>query len=210
MMKYKYITLLFCFICFNQVYAQMKKVTDQTTLKSKLEQVASNLKSIESDFTQIKHLDVFNEDITSKGKFYYKHNDKICLNYAQPNNYLIVINGEKIKTVSEGKKNVMNLKSNKVMKEMRSMLAACMSGNISEMNDYNTEFFEDAKNYLIKVKPTNKSIQSYISGFDIYMDKKDLSVSKLRIQENGKNYTDYLFINKKFNTLIDDKKFSVQ
>lgn len=92
---------------------------------------------------------------------------------------------------------------------MRSMLAACMSGNISQISGYNMEYFEDANSYLIKIKPTNKSVQAYISGFDIYMDKKDMSVSKLRISENATDYTDYLFQNKKFNTLTDDKKFSV-
>ena len=161
------------------------------------------------DFTQIKHLDLFNEDITSKGKFYYRHNDKISLDYNSPTKYLIVINADKLKIVSDGKKNVVNLKSNKVMSEMRSMLAACMSGNISQISGYNMEYFEDANSYLIKIKPTNKSVQAYISGFDIYMDKKDMSVSKLRISENATDYTDYLFQNKKFNTLTDDKKFSV-
>ena len=201
------ITLILTTVCAMQ--AQMKKVTDIESFKKKVSEVATSVKSIESDFTQIKHMDIFNEDIKSEGRFYYKSDDKICLDYTKPNKYLIVINGEKIKTVSDGKKNVMNLKSNKVMKEMRSMLAGCMSGNLSQISGYQMEFFEDGNNYLIKVKPTNKSVQEYVTGFDIYMDKKDLSVSKLRISESGNNYTDYLFSNKKFNTLNDDKVFSV-
>ncbi|MDU1890198.1 MAG: outer membrane lipoprotein carrier protein LolA [Dysgonomonas sp.] len=187
----------------------MKKITDIDAFKKKIEQTASSVKSIESDFTQIKHLDIFDDNITSKGKFYYKHSDKICLEYTTPSKYLIVINGEKLKIVSDGKKNVMSLNSNKVMKEMRSMLASCMSGNISQVSGYQMEFFENAQQYLVKIKPTNKSVQEYISGFDIYFDKKDLSVSKLRISEAGNNYTDYLFTNKKYNSLNDEKKFSV-
>ncbi len=52
---------------------QMKKLTD---LKDFLKPVCckrlKNIESIESNFTQIKYLDVFDEKITSKGKFYYK------------------------------------------------------------------------------------------------------------------------------------------
>ncbi|MBK5720101.1 outer membrane lipoprotein carrier protein LolA [Dysgonomonas sp. Marseille-P4677] len=208
-MKHLYIYCLLIFTCLPQVNAQMKKMKDIDAFNKRIVQEAVSVKSIESDFTQIKHLDLFNEDITSKGKFYYKHSDKISLDYNHPTKYLIVINGEKLKIVSDGKKNVVNLKSNKVMTEMRAMLTACMSGNISRISGYSMEYFEDAGSYLIKIKPTNKSIQAYISGFDIYMDKKDMSVSKLRISENATDYTDYLFQNKKFNTLTDDKKFSV-
>ncbi len=208
-MKRLYIYFLLLFVCLLQINAQMKKLKDVDAFNKRVIQEAVSVKSIESDFTQIKHLDLFNENITSKGKFYYKHSDKISLDYSSPTKYLIVINGDKLKIVSDGKKNIVGLKSNKIMAEMRGMLTACMSGNISQISGYKMEYFEDTNSYLIKIKPTNKSVQAYISGFDIYMDKKDMSVSKLRISENASDYTDYLFQNKKFNTLTDDKKFLV-
>lgn len=208
-MKRLYIYFLLLFVCLLQINAQMKMLKDVDAFNKRVIQEAVSVKSIESDFTQVKHLDLFNENITSKGKFYYKHSDKISLDYSSPTKYLIVINGDKLKIVSDGKKNIVGLKSNKIMAEMRGMLTACMSGNISQISGYKMEYFEDTNSYLIKIKPTNKSVQAYISGFDIYMDKKDMSVSKLRISENASDYTDYLFQNKKFNTLTDDKKFLV-
>ena len=183
-MKRLYIYFLLLFVCLLQINAQMKKLKDVDAFNKRVIQEAVSVKSIESDFTQIKHLDLFNENITSKGKFYYKHSDKISLDYSSPTKYLIVINGDKLKIVSDGKKNIVGLKSNKIMAEMRGMLTACMSGNISQISGYKMEYFEDTNSYLIKIKPTNKSVQAYISGFDIYMDKKDMSVSKLRISEN--------------------------
>jgi len=38
---------------------------------------------------------MFDQDIISFGKFYYKTNDKMYLNYTVPRPYLIVINGNK-------------------------------------------------------------------------------------------------------------------
>lgn len=204
-----YNILFFIIILSVPLHAQMQPVKDIASIQQKIEQVAKDVKSIECDFVQTKHLEIFNEDIISKGQFYYRTEDKICLNYTNPSPYLMIINGEKIKIVSDGKKNIMNLKSNKVMKEMRGMLAGCMSGNLSEVKGYEMEFYEDKQFYLIKVKPTNKDIMAYITQFDIYMEKSDMSVSKLRITEAGANYTDYQFSNKKFNTLNDDSKFSI-
>lgn len=208
-MKRIFIYHVLFFTCLLQINAQMKKMKDVETFNKRVVQETVSVQSIESGFTQIKHLDLFDEDITSKGMFYYKQNNKISLEYSSPTHYLIVINGDKIKIVSDGKKNVVNLKSNPIMSEMRGMLTACMSGNISQLSGYVMDYFEDANSYLIKIKPTRKSVQGYISGFEIYMDKKDMSVSKLRISENAADYTDYLFQNKRFNTLTDDEKFSV-
>lgn len=192
-----------------QLNAQTKKIQNIEAFKQKINKVASSIKAIECDFVQTKHMEIFNEDIVSSGKFYYQNEDMICLDYLKPTKYTIVINGNKIKTVSDGKKNIVNLKSNKVMKEMRSMLAACMSGNITQISGYKMEYFEDVKFYLIKVIPTSQDVKSYISQFAIYMDKNDMSVSKLRITEAGNNYTDYQFKNKKFNQLTNESIFSV-
>lgn len=105
----------------------------------------------------------------------------------------------------------MNLTSNKMMNQMQDMLTACMIGDLSKLStDYELNYFEDQKNYLVKIKPVNTAVQAYIAGMDIYLDKKDMSVYKLRLSETATNYTEYIFRNKKFNSLTDEKIFSVR
>lgn len=205
------ISILIALLIFSvSLYAQMKKIENKQVFEQKLEQATKAVKSIESSFTQIKHLDVFDNDITLKGKFYYKHNDKMYLDYSGSLDYMIVINGDKLKIVDNGKKSTVNLTSNKTMKEMQGMLTACMSGDISLLSsDYDLEYFEDTKHFLVVVNPKSKVVQEYIKDFHIYFDKKDMSVDKLRISENATDYTDYIFSNKKFNSLQNDDKFSV-
>lgn len=190
---------------------QMKKLTDLKDFEARLLQEAKKIESIESSFTQIKYLDVFDEKITSKGMFYYRKSNKICMDYAQPMNYLIVINNNKLKIVSDGKKSITDLSSNKMMNQMQDMLTACMVGDLSQMSsDYAREYFEDARYYLVTIKPTNKAVKAYIDNIRIYLDKKDMSVHKLRLSETAANYTEYMFSNKKFNSLKDDAKFTIR
>lgn len=190
---------------------QMKKLTDLKGFEARLLQEAKKIESIESSFTQIKYLDVFDEKITSKGMFYYRKSNKICMDYAQPMNYLIVINNNKLKIVSDGKKSITDLSSNKMMNQMQDMLTACMVGDLSQMSsDYAREYFEDARYYLVTIKPTNKAVKAYIDNIRIYLDKKDMSVHKLRLSETAANYTEYEFSNKKFNSLKDDAKFTIR
>lgn len=77
-------------------------------------------------------------------------------------------------------------------------------------SSYQLEYFEDAHYYLVKIKPTNKAVQAYINGIEIWLDKKDMSVYKLRLSETATNYTEYEFYHKKFNSLKDETKFAVR
>lgn len=209
-MKYIISIIFLALASFTSLSAQMKKIDDRQSFEAKLAQATKAVSSIESSFTQIKHLDVFDNDITLKGKFYYKHNNKICLDYTGSLDYAIVINGDKLKIADNGKKAIVNLASNKTMKEMQGMLTACMSGDISQLSsEYELEYFEDSKYFLVIVKPKSKVVQDYIKDFHIYFDKKDMSVDRLRISENATDYTDYIFSNKKFNSLQNDEIFSV-
>lgn len=95
------------------------------------------------------------------------------MDYAQPMNYLIVINNNQLKIVSDGKKSIMDLHSNKMMNQMQDMLTACMVGDLSNMSPgYALEYFEDAHYYLIQIKPVSKAVKAYINQIQIYLDKK--------------------------------------
>lgn len=208
----KVIYTLLLLLATGSLYAQpMKKLNNLQEFDKRLAQETQTVQSIESDFTQVKYLDVLDEKVTSRGKFYYKKSNRICMEYARPMNYLIVINGAKLKIVSDGKKSVMNLSSNKMMNQMQDMLTACMVGDLSKMApNYRLEYLEDTSYYLVRIKPVSKAVQAYIAGIEIYLSKKDMSVHKLRLSETATNYTEYEFHNQRFNSLKDEAKFSVR
>ena len=188
-------------------FAQMKKMENADSFIKKMEQSASTVKSIECNFKQIKYISSFKQNIVSLGRFYYKE-EKISLHYVKPRPYLVVINGGKIKIESLGKKNIMNLKDNKEMQEMNNMLKVCMTGNLSDVSkDYRMEFFEDDQYYMINVKHVNESANKY--KLDLYLNKKDISVDKMRMSEAEGDYTEYQFINKKLNTIKNDDLFKL-
>lgn len=211
-MRTLFITLLLATLGLSSAHAQsMKKITQPQEFENRLAKEAKTIQSIESDFTQVKYLDILDEKVISKGKFYYQKSNKICMDYTQPISYLIVINGSRLKIVADGKKSVMSLNSNKMMNQMQDMITACMVGDLSRISsDYKLEYFENAAHYLVKIKPVNKAIQAFIAGIEIYLDKKDMSVHKLKLSETATNYTEYEFYNKRFNALKDETKFSTR
>lgn len=210
-MKHIFITFFILSLPLFSAIAQLRPLTDSNEFNTRLAKEAAALQSIESDFTQQKYLDVFDETITSKGTFSYKKENMIRMDYNKPLDYLIVINSSRLKIVSDGKVNTMNLSANKMMNQMQDMLTACMVGDLLQLSsDYELSYFEDSKTYLVKIKPVNKNIRMYISGIEIQINKEDMSVDKLRLSETETNYTEYLFTNKKFNSLTDEKIFEIR
>ena len=190
--------------------AQVSDIADMQQFESRLKATSDKLTSIECDFVQVKHLDMFDEDVTSKGKFYYLKNNKISLDYSQPLSYLIVINGGRLKIVADGKKSVMQLNTNKMMNEMQDMITACMVGDLNRMNDsYNLKYQEDNNQYIISITPRSKQVKEYVSAIEIRLSKADMSVDQLRMYENEADYTDYKFSNKRFNQLKDESRFAI-
>ncbi len=215
----KKITLITVLLAgFISLFAQseMKPMSDVSALKKKMAAEAQKVNSIESDFIQVKHMTALAGDMTSKGKFYYQKEDKVSLDYTSPMKYLIIINGSKIKMVANGKTSVYDVASNGLMKEMKDVVSACMTGNLQAMNgNYTIEYFQDAKEYLVKIFPLNESAKAIIDEVDIYLDKNDMSVTRMRMVEaskdkkaKDKDYTEYQFLNKKLNAAIPASQFN--
>ena len=207
----KIVTLIFTVTAFTAASAQeFVPLKSDEVFKTRMARESAETESIESNFTQIKYMDLLAEKVESKGKFYFKKSDKISLDYGFPVKYLIIINGKKIKIVSEGKKNIYELSSNKTMAQMQTLLSACMTGNIADLGrDYKSEYSENDKFYKVKITPTGAA-GTYMSGIEIIMDKKDLSVHRLKMTETSSDYTEYLFTDKKRNTGISEDKFSLK
>ncbi|MBO5132249.1 MAG: outer membrane lipoprotein carrier protein LolA [Paludibacteraceae bacterium] len=211
--------ILVSFIFSVSLMAQEKTtpVSDVNALKSEMQQSASKIKTISSDFTQEKFMSVMASKMVSKGKFYYQKEDKVTLQYLTPFKQNLVMNGTKLMMEANGKKNVLDATSNPMMAELKKVISACMGGNIASMgSDYKLEFFQTGGLYLIKIYPQSANIKKVAEMVDLYLDKKDFSVVKMKMLEPLKkgqktnDYTEYIFENKKFNSPIDASVFSIK
>ena len=147
----------------------------------------------------------------SDGNFYWEKNDKICLDYQSPVKYKIVINGDKLKTVNSGKSSVISTKGNPMMDQMSSLISACMTGNINQMGSgFKVKIEESASDYRLTIEPQAKEVQNYIAKMEIFLSRKDMSVSRLIMHENAEDYTGYVFTDNKFNEKIPASVFDVR
>lgn len=207
----KSVLLFLSLVCAASLSAQLTPLRSVESFLEKLKQQAAEITSIESGFVQEKYLSVFEDKIVSEGRFYYRKENKIRMDYRTPVNYEITINAGKLRMVSDGKAQVVDLGSNKMMNSMKTMIAACMVGDLKVMErDYKLEYFESAGSYVVKIRPVSQSVRAYINEITISFDKENFAVTSLRLAENEQDYTEFRFTGQRYNTLDSDEKFLIR
>lgn len=185
----------------------MKAVSDPEAVKVKLEKAATATNDIFAEFTQEKTLSVLEEVIVSKGTFHFKKENKVRWSYVHPFKYLIVINGQKMYINDEGKEKEYDVKSNKMFREINKVVIGTVQGNLFKNADYKSDFFENAGFYLVKMIPVDPKMREFLQEIHLYFDKKDLTVARLKMMEQGGDFTLVNFTNKKVNAGIPDQQF---
>ncbi|CAN5172980.1 outer membrane lipoprotein carrier protein LolA [soil metagenome] len=190
--------------------ADMKAVKDTAAFKSHLKDASATTNTIDCDFTQKKHLSFMAEDITTTGHFSFKKERKIRWEYKKPYSYIVVINNNDIYLKDDDKTSHFDAKSNKMFQGINDMMVAIVKGNLFGTGDYKSTFFENDKYFFAKLIPIKGQMKEYMKSIDIYFDKKDMTVVKLKLTELSDDYTYIEYHNKVINKPLDDALFTIK
>lgn len=194
-------------------YAQpkgFKEVKNIIAFQQDLSKSNAAVQTISSDFSQIKNMALLAEKIKSKGKFYYKKEDKVRIEYLTPFNYLLVMNGTQVMVKDEQKTNKINTKNSKAMQSVNRIMIDCMRGTVFQNPDFKVEAFENNSNYLLCMAPATDAMKKMFKQIDVYLDKKSFDVDKLSMMELGGDFTDMNFSNTQHNTSLNESLFKVK
>ncbi len=195
---------------FAQVPAGYKPVKDTAAFKQKMEAQSKLITTLESDFTQEKYLSVMSEKIISKGHFHFKKVNMLRWEYSEPYTYLIAINKDKMFIKDNGKVSKYDINSNKMFKSINEMMVNTVQGNLLGNKDYKAKFYENEKFYLLELSPLQKGAKDFLKVIQLYINKTDYAVDKVKMIEPSDDYTSIDFTNRKTNQPIGDEKFIIK
>lgn len=190
-------------------YTGYKQLTDLTNFKEQFTTAAKKTNSIKSDFQQEKNLSMLSEKITSKGKFWFKKDNLVRMEYNQPFQYLMIINKNNVFVKDGQKENTISTKSNKLFQQINKITVDCVQGTMLTNTDFKVRVFENAKAYLMELLPSAKGLKDYFRNINVIVDKKDYSVSRIEMQELSGDNTIINFTNKELNVTIPDALFAI-
>jgi len=186
-----------------------KRVKDEQSLKNKIIEKAKNTHSIRSDFTQEKHLTMFEEVMNSKGEFLFKEPNKVRWEYVEPISYIIVLDGKRVSIKDDEKVKSYDMDSNPIFKEINRLLVHSLNGEILSSKDFRIEYYESKDRYMARLFPNNEDMKQVIDNIEIYFAKIDFGVIGLRINEYSQDFTIIKFQNRILNEDIKNSSFNL-
>jgi len=205
--------LLFVTSFFSSAFAQSKffPMKNPQQFNSSLAETTRTTSTIESKFIQEKNLNVISEKIITKGKFYFKKENKLRWEYTDPFRYLIIMNGDMVFIKDDKKENRFDAASNKIFTEINSIMIGSIRGTIlNENKKFKIDYQESTEFNLVKLSPLSQQLKAYISEIRVFFNKVNYSVSRLEIEELSGDFTKIEFSGLKINIPVSDEIFSVR
>jgi outer membrane lipoprotein-sorting protein len=187
-----------------------KQIANAAALQQGLQKSTAALQTIQSDFSQTKHLSLLADKITSKGKFYYRKEDKVRIEYTTPFQYLVVMNGGQMMVKDEQKSTKVNTRSSKTMQSVNRIMLDCMRGTVFSNPDFRVTAFENGSNYLLSLIPANDAVKKLFKQIDVYLTRSSFDVDRLTMSEQGGDFTDMDFSHTQHNIALNDALFKVR
>ncbi len=187
-----------------------KPIDPENGFAQRLEAASRSTESITCEFEQTKYLAALVKPAISKGRFYYIKPQNICLEYSVPSGNAIVMTDTKFKIVQAGKSLVSDSRSNPMLRQLNTLLAACLTGDIAMFSaESEVAYYESQAHYTVVITPRNKRLSKYLRQIVLRFEKADMTLSTLRMDEAQSDYTLYEFKNKRLNTAIPTEKFTI-
>ncbi len=190
-------------------YTGYAPLSDLSKFKELFSVEAQKVISIKSDFTQEKNLSLLSEKILSQGKFWFKKDSRVRMEYTRPFTYLMIINKDKVFVKDGQKQNTISTKSNKLFQQINKITVDCVQGTVLTNPDFSTRVFENKSAYLVELSPVSKNLKEFFRTIVVTVDKKDYSVTNIEMNETSGDNTIIHFINKEMNTNLPDALFAI-
>ena len=208
---HKYLIAIFIFFS-TVLFAQSDDFVpyeNAADLQTAIEASSKRTETIKSDFTQIKYLDVLEDEIESTGKFLFRAPNYLKWEYIEPYQYTILRKVDKMLINDEGTVKEYDINSNAAFSAINSMMVQLLTGNFFDSGEYDAEFFENAQYYKVALKPNTSQMGEFLDNIELYFSKKDLLVEYIRMNELSGDYTKIVFSQKIMNVAIPESKFTI-
>ena len=186
-----------------------RQLQDVDEFRSKMAKASASTNSIASDFEQLKHLSFLEEDVKSRGVFYFMKENRLRWEYSEPFFYLILFSNDTVLIQDENKTNIYDAASGRMFREINEIMLSMVNGTILESDKFEFDYFENTSSYKLELSPLEENMKEFLSKIRLFINKEDLSVDELYMIERSDDFTHIRFINKRLNEEIPEHTFDL-
>ena len=210
-MKKKTILLVLFVLLGVSVWAQNEKpLTEIESQKvvAELTEAAVSMQTLQCRFMQEKISSMLAEPTVAEGTMHYAAPDRLRWEYTKPYAFALVVNGERIVKVTDGKAEMVDGKSNRMYQGIVSIIMGSASGKkLFDTSVFDVVMFDDNEFWRAEMTPKRRDMKRMFSQLVFRFDKKSKGISRVEFKEAGGDITSIRFEDIKLNEAIGEGKF---
>ena len=192
-------------------------VTAQTQLSEsqtqevirQLTQVASTMQSMQCRFVQEKTSSMLAEPSVAEGTMHYAAPDRMRWEYTAPYAFALVVNGERLVKVTDGKAEVLEGNAGRMYQGMVNLIIGSASGKkLFDTTVFDIVFYDDNGFWRADMTPKRRDMKRMFSQLVFRFDKKTNGISRVEFVSANCDITSIRFEEIKVNEAIGDKVFA--
>lgn len=161
----------------------------------KLFTAAQTIRECKGTFVQVKHLDVFDEDLESQGRFELNPPGKITWVYLKPIQYVLSMDGNVLIHKQGREHQTRSLANDSVTREIYQQMMDFLTGQCDKLSQsYQLSMILNSQQ-KVQLIPKNKSMKTFITRIILTFSKKGGHVASIRFDEPGGDWTRIVFSN---------------
>ena len=192
-------------------------VTAQTQLSEsqtqevirQLTQVASTMQSMQCRFVQEKTSSMLAEPSVAEGTMHYAAPDRMRWEYTAPYAFALVVNGERLVKVTDGKAEVLEGNAGRMYQGMVNLIIGSASGKkLFDTTVFDIVFYDDNGFWRADMTPKRRDMKRMFSQLVFRFDKKTSGISRVEFVSANGDVTSIRFEEIKVNEAISDEVFA--
>ena len=183
----------------------------ESQVKAVVDKASAQLKTMQCDFVQTKHLKMLNDRMVSTGKMYYQQQDKLRWEYVSPYQYTFIMNGQQVLLKNNSRRDLIDVNQSKAFKSIAQiMLNSGVGKCLTAEKDFHSSIDISGPEYVATLQPQKKDLKSLFDKIVLHFDKKRLLVTKVELLEKKGDRTVIELKNIVTNASIPQDTFSVR
>ncbi|MCM1373036.1 MAG: outer membrane lipoprotein carrier protein LolA [Bacteroides sp.] len=170
----------------------------------------SGLKSMKCTFVQTKSMSMLNDRMVSYGTMHYGQPDKFRWEYTRPYSYLFIFNGAKVYVGNNSKKNVIDVSSNKLFREIAGIMMSTVTGKaLTDMETFSLDIEEVRTSWHVTLVPKKKELKRMFQKVVLVFNRTDTAIAGVEIYEKNGDKTEIRMSDVTKNAAIDEAVFTI-
>ena len=167
------------------------------------------MQSMQCRFVQEKTSSMLAEPSVSEGVMYFVAPDKMRWEYVKPYAFALVVNGDRIVKVTDGKAEPLEGNSNRMYQGIVNIIMGSASGKkMFDATVFDIALYDDDAFWKAEMTPKRRDMKRMFSQLVFRFDKKTNGISQVEFKDAGGDVTSIRFEEIKLNEAIGEKVFA--